>query len=111
MALNTNALQKSIISAIENEVGNQSQTALALAASQVAALAKTAKYIEDNKDNVSPETLDFMIKNHEDAVYGVLKGFEGISQTIAQQAANAALNLFISGINAAKILPFTLASI
>lgn len=111
MALDINALEKSVVDAIEKVIGTQSQTVITLAASQVAALAKTAKFIDDNKNNVSAETLDFMVKNHADAIDGVLKGFEGISQTVAQQAADAAVNAFISGINGAKILPFAIAAI
>ena len=108
MALDTNALEKTILTAIENAIGAQSKTVIALAISQAAALAKTGLFIEENKDNVNAETLDFMMKNHADAIDGVLKGFEGISQTIAQQAADAAINAFVSVINAAKIVPFAL---
>jgi prophage maintenance system killer protein len=111
MALDLAALEKSMLAAIENTVGSQSQTLIALAGSQVAALANTAAYIEANKDTVDAATLAFMLANHQDAVEGVLKGFEGISLTIAQQAADAAVNALITAINAAKILPFAVAAI
>ena len=105
------SMQADIRTAMAAVLGTQSQTLLPLMENQIIALARTGRYIQEHAASVDAATLDLMLKNHADAIAGVMQGLGGIGQTIIQQAVDSAINAVITAVNAAKVLGFVISPI
>lgn len=87
------------IAAAKNSLGSAWDVAAGTAMAQIYGLVAVAKYIEDNKSNLSEENYRHLMELQKTAVADAISGVQMIGITAAQNAAAAAMSVV------AKALP------
>jgi len=87
-----------VIAAAKNSLGTSWGIAAGTAVAQISGLVAVAKYIDDNKDSLTVENYQHLMKLQKTALEDALAGIEMIGITAAQNAAAAAMDVLIEAL-------------
>lgn len=96
-------VRETAISAAKQRLGNAWDRVSGVAVAQISGLVAVAQYIESQKDALSVENYQHLMKLQQTALEGALAGIEIISITSAQNTANDVMKIIIKSLPGLKL--------
>jgi hypothetical protein len=100
MATDWSTIRSDAISAAEGVLGPAWTAASGGASAAISSLVQTAQYIDENKNNLTPDEYQLLVSQQKQATQNVLTGYAAISIAAAMNAINAVVQVILKAVPA-----------